>query len=132
MPRILIIDDDERILRSLERILSGEGYEVGTAANGRLAMKAFEAHPADLVITDVNMPEMDGLEVIMSFRERRPDIPVIAISGGGALSKELLLDNAEVLGAVTSIQKPFDMDELLAAVARVLGEGDRPLDASAS
>ncbi len=127
MARILIIDDDERVLRSLGRLLTAEGYEVETAAGGALAMKAFERNAADLVITDINMPEMDGIEVITTLQDLHPAVPIIAISAGGLFPKELLLQNADMLGAIATITKPFDIDTLLEAVADALA-GDGSMD----
>ena len=120
MTKILVVDDDARILRSLDRLLTREGYEVETAADGFIALKMFEERAADLVITDINMPGMDGIEVITALQDLRSDVPVIAISAGGLLPSEVLLQNADMLGAISSISKPFDVDTLLEAVSRAL------------
>jgi len=120
MTKILVVDDDARILRSLDRLLTREGYEVETAADGFIALKMFEERAADLVITDINMPGMDGIEVITALQGLRSDVPVIAISAGGLLPSEVLLQNADMLGAISSISKPFDVDTLLEAVSRAL------------
>ena len=120
MTKILVVDDDARVLRSLDRLLTREGYEVETAADGFIALKMFEERAADLVITDINMPGMDGIEVITALQDLRSDVPVIAISAGGLLPSEVLLQNADMLGAISSISKPFDVDTLLEAVSRAL------------
>lgn len=120
MTKILVVDDDARILRSLDRLLTREGYEVETAADGFIALKMFEERAADLVITDINMPGMDGIEVITALQDLRSDVPVIAISAGGLLPSEVLLQNADMLGAISSISKPFDVDTLLEAVSQAL------------
>ena len=101
------------------------------AADGRQALRAVLSRGCDLVITDINMPEMDGIEVIMALSERRPGLPIIAISGGGRLPKDLLLTSADMLGAVTTLAKPFDIPDLIAAVERALAETDHDGDSKA-
>ena len=130
MTRILVVDDDTRVLRSLERLLTGEGFEVATAATGALAMKEFEQSALDLVITDINMPEMDGIELILAMQDRQAGVPIIAISAGGLFPSELLLKNADMLGAVSTIPKPFDVETLLAAVVEALSADQPPDDAT--
>lgn len=132
MTKILVVDDDARILRSLDRLLTREGYEVETAADGFIALKMFEERAADLVITDINMPGMDGIEVITALQDLRSDVPVIAISAGGLLPSEVLLQNADMLGAISSISKPFDVDTLLEAVSQALVGEPSADDTSAS
>lgn len=128
MTKILVVDDDVRVLRSLERLLTTESYEVATAATGALAMRAFEQNAFDLVITDINMPEMDGIELILSLQDLKAGVPIIAISAGGLFPPELLLRNAGMLGAVSTIEKPFDAEKLLAAVAGALAADQAPDD----
>ena len=86
--RILVIDDEPSALDVLRRILEGEGYEVQVAANGLDGVALFRQQPCDLVITDMVMPVKDGLQTILELREEAPDLPIIAISGGGVISKE--------------------------------------------
>ena len=76
----------------------------------------FGKQPSDVVITDINMPGMDGHEVITTFRKRHPGVPIVAISGGGAVSKDDLLINAAALGAVEVIMKPFEFGQFIGAV----------------
>lgn len=121
MAIILVIDDEKAVRDTMRRLLERRGHEVREAANGREALKAPPDY--DLVITDINMPEMDGIEVIMALAERRPGLPVIAISGGGRLPKDLLLSSADMLGAVQTLPKPFDLTELNEAVDRALASG---------
>lgn len=121
MARILLVDDDADVRTGMRRVLVRLGHEVVAAADGREALRALEGDPCELVITDINMPEMDGIELILALNERWPRVPVIAISGGGLLPKELLLASAEVLGVVTSLPKPVGFTELEAAVHRALG-----------
>ncbi|MBF0273376.1 MAG: response regulator [Magnetococcales bacterium] len=118
--RILIIDDNPAIRTLMTRILRENGYEVEEANNGKEGVQAFYNRPADLVITDILMPEMDGIEVVMAFTrlENRPKI--IAISGGSPpyLSAALNLKAATVLGASSILMKPFTAAELTTVIAR--------------
>lgn len=122
MKRILVIDDEEPIRKLAMRVLKQEGYEVDAAANGQIAIKSFKAHPSDLVITDIMMPDMDGLEVIQELRRLQPDLKIIAMSGGGTMKAELALKLAKGFGAGRMLSKPFGIDELTDAVKEVLSE----------
>ena len=128
MATILVIDDETAVRDTVRRLLERQGHEVREAANGREALRASADY--DLVITDINMPEMDGIEVIMTLAERQPGLPVIAISGGGRLPKDLLLSSADMLGAVTTLPKPFDLTELIGAVDRALASRGRQGDST--
>ena len=121
MARVLLVDDNADVRTGMRRALVRLGHEVVVAADGREALRAFEGDPCELVITDINMPEMDGIELILALSARWPKVPVIAISGGGLLPKELLLASAEVLGVVTTLPKPVGVSDLEAAVKRALG-----------
>lgn len=130
MAGILVIDDDDQVRTSLRRVLERAGHEVVEAADGKTAVALVSERPCDLVITDINMPEMDGIEVIMALAGRRPGLPVIAISGGGKVPKELLLSSAGLLGAVTTLSKPFEMEELIEAVNQALVPRGRGRDST--
>lgn len=119
MTRVLVADDDPSVRRVLERALEREGYVVATASNGAEALEAVAAAPPDLVVTDINMPDVDGIELLINLVERG-GIKVIAISGGGLFPKDELLADARLLGAVDIIAKPFEVDDLLARVAAAL------------
>ena len=121
MARILVVDDDQAIRSSLARFLGRLDHEVVQAGDGREALRVMEKASPDLVITDINMPEMDGIEIIATLLEIGDDVPVIAMSGGGLVDKELLLDNAGALGAVSTIEKPFGLEELERLVVEALG-----------
>ncbi|GMV04049.1 MAG: hypothetical protein AMXMBFR53_03300 [Gemmatimonadota bacterium] len=126
-PRILIIDDDPEILRALRRILEAGGYEVQEAADGRTALRHFAGHPTDVVLTDIFMPEMDGIEFIMRVKEAFPEARVVAMSGGGLLPSGSVLGAAAHLGAEAVLAKPFTIEEVLEAVGRALeGPGAAP------
>jgi DNA-binding response OmpR family regulator len=122
MARILIIDDDESITSLLQMVLSRQGYEVLTAANGREGVKLFNCIPADLVISDILMPEMDGLEALKQLRQLSPNLKLIAVSGGGVRLKMDVLRVAELLGAAATFEKPYKIDALLASVRQLLAE----------
>ena len=101
-------------------MLTHAGYEVVHAADGRAGLAAFERSPVDVVVTDINMPEMDGIEVISTFRRLYPNVPIVAISGGGLFPKQMLLSSAHALGADEIVSKPFDLQEIVATMERAL------------
>lgn len=116
MARILIIDDDETIRSVFKRFLTGKGYEVDVAADGRQGLRLLEEKTVDLVITDIMMPETDGLEVVMAIQGKDADIPVIAISGGMHAMPMDFLPMAKKFGAISVLYKPVELDDLLTAV----------------
>jgi len=118
--RILVIDDEPTALDLLRRILEMSGYEVLAAANGLEGVELFRQQPCDLVITDMVMPVKDGLQTILDLRGFVPDLPVIAISGGGTISKERYLAVAGYLDRVITIAKPFSIEEITGAVENLL------------
>ena len=117
--RILVIDDEQMSLHLLRKILEGEGYEVQIAVNGQEGVELFRRQPCDLLITDMVMPVKDGLQTILELRNEAPDLPVIAISGGGAISKERYLTVAGYLNKVITFAKPFAVEAIVAAVAGI-------------
>lgn len=121
MKRILVIDDEPDIRELLRRILEKAGYGVTEASDGAVGVKLYRENPADLIITDIIMPEKEGLETIMELRREFPGVKIIAISGGGkALHSVSCLHLAEKLGAQRSIAKPINKALLLDSVAAVL------------
>ena len=124
MKRILIIDDEQIVLEVLRKILEREGYEVVTAFNGAEGIELFRQKPCDLVITDMVMPEKDGLQTILDLRKETPDLAVIAMSGGGTISKERYLAVAGYLDGIITITKPFSLESITGAVAKLLLETD--------
>jgi len=121
--RILIIDDDEQIRVLLEQMMEWAGYDVMVAENGKVAMQMQAASPADLVITDLIMPEQEGLETISRLKKAYRDIKIIAISGGGRIGPEAYLPAALELGADKVFSKPFDVQEVVVCVKELLGSG---------
>ena len=116
MKRIMIIDDDKQFRTVLKKVLAQHGYPTVEAANGEDAMAQMECNPSDIVIVDIIMPVMDGLETIMKMQNEYPFVKLIAISGGGRIKPQNYLDSAEKLGAVCSFTKPIDNRQLLEAV----------------
>jgi CheY-like chemotaxis protein len=119
-PFILVIDDDAIVRQSLSLILKSRGYEVQCAPEGRQGLRAFHKRRPDLVITDIIMPEMEGIQTIMELRILSRDCPIIAISGGGRFGKADFLVVAKELGATITLSKPFETADLLHAVTRCL------------
>jgi len=105
MSNVLLVDDDALVRTLLQTTLEGEGYEVAVAINGREALALYEQKPADVVITDIAMPEMSGFDLIVELTRRRADVKVIAISG---LAENLAI--AKMLGACEALQKPFNLE----------------------
>ena len=120
MADILIIDDEPGVLRVLRKILEGVGHVVTEAPDGEVALRQYQGEPADLVITDIFMPGMDGIEFLVHIRNTFPDARVLAMSGGGLLSRDQALSDAALLGADQILQKPFSRDEVLEAVDKTL------------
>ncbi|GAB4346434.1 MAG: response regulator [Desulfobulbaceae bacterium] len=118
--RILIIDDDEQIRVLLQQMMEWAGYEVMVAENGRIGMRLQAGNPADLVITDLIMPEQEGLETISELKKKYVGIKIIAISGGGRIGPEAYLPAALELGADRVFSKPFDVQEVVDAVRELL------------
>ncbi|VAW37938.1 Response regulator [hydrothermal vent metagenome] len=118
--RVLIVDDDEQIRALLQEVMEWSGFDVAVAENGRVAMRLQGQQPADLVITDLIMPEQEGLETITSLKKIYKGIKIIAISGGGRIGPEAYLPAALELGADRIFSKPFDVQEIVAAVKTLL------------
>ncbi|MSR21810.1 MAG: response regulator [Gemmatimonadetes bacterium] len=122
MARVLVIDDDEEHRTLVRQILGKMGHEVEEATDGAQGLRLVGKRRPDLVLTDINMPGLDGHDVISALRVLHADMPVIAVSGGGAIAKDELLLKAAKLGAVEVIMKPFEFRQLAGAVSRVLGK----------
>jgi CheY-like chemotaxis protein len=118
---ILLIDDNDQIRALLRRVLEEAGYFVIDAANGREGLRRFRETPVALVITDLLMPDSDGLEVTMTLRRESPHAKIIALTGGAG--EPNLLEVAKLLGAHRTMKKPLELAELLEAVQQQLQEG---------
>jgi DNA-binding response OmpR family regulator len=117
---ILIIDDDDLVRATLKVALEDAGYHVREAADGEEGVAQFRTAPADLVLCDIFMPGMEGIETIRMLRERRASVPIIVISGGGSRGEMSFLEAAKKLGANDALAKPFAMSEVVATVQRYL------------
>jgi len=121
MPNILIIGDDERLLGALESSFGSHSYQVYTAQNGVEGLRKVRQNPVDIVITDILMPEKEGLETIQEFRRDFPDVKIIAMSGGGRVGTNDYLRVAELYGAGHVFKKPFRLANMLSAVEGLIG-----------
>jgi DNA-binding response OmpR family regulator len=124
-PRILLLDDELEMRSTLRDRLILEGYDVQTAPDGRLGLKLYHERPVDLVITDVLMPEMDGLEVIRALCGTPSPPLIIAMSGGGSRDLDFLVEATE-FGATRILSKPFRLEEFVALVNGLLSSIPNP------
>ena len=120
MARILIIDDEPQIRSMLTLMLERDGYEVVEAPDGVEGIKAYRQKPADLIITDLIMPNKDGIGMIIDLKKEFPDVKIIAMSGGGLNKPDGYLKGAKKLGASCTLTKPIDREEMLNAVRDIL------------
>ena len=117
--RVLVIDDNSDIRDTLRWLLEGEGYAVSVAANGLEGLRLQRNEPADVVVTDIFMPEQDGIETLWKFREEFPNVPIVVMSGGGAARGTDYLSVARELGATKTLKKPLDPQELIDVVGQI-------------
>lgn len=117
MSSIIVIDDDNMVRKTLSTILERGGHVVRGASNGRDALALIDSDPPDILITDIIMPEMDGISFIREIRAVRPDMKILAISGGGRVSNMEFLQLAKSMGADEILRKPINRKLLLATVA---------------
>jgi len=116
--RILVIDDEQAVGELIRILLTRNGYDVGTAESGREGLRQVEALRPDLVITDITMPDMEGIELISILRKQHGDVPIIAMSGN--VVGRSFLKVTEVLGAAATLNKPFSTQELIDVVKAAL------------
>ena len=120
MKRILVIDDDVQVRQMLRQMLEREGYEVVDAPDGKEGIRLYRDEPADLIITDIIMPEKEGIGTIFELRREFPGVKIIAVSGGGRfVHKNDCLDLCRAKG-IPAFSKPFDRKELLEAIQKLL------------
>lgn len=122
-PVILLIDDEVAFRSVLKQVLLNAGYDVVEASNGAEGIRYFYEKPADMIITDIIMPEKEGIETIIELKKAYPDVKLIAMSGGGWYGTEIDFDMAKKLGAHT-LNKPFALQELLDVVCELMKEKD--------
>jgi DNA-binding response OmpR family regulator len=121
MARILLIEDDIQFQKLLCHMLKCDGHDVQKAFNGDEGINCFHETPADLIITDITMPEKTGLDVISELKSAYPEVKIIAMSGGGRAGTKLL-NMAQAIGARRTLKKPFTREALIAAIHSVLDE----------
>ena len=126
MASILLIDDDDTLRMVIAEVLRLSGHTVSEAVNGKSGLNLYLAHKHDLVITDIVMPDMDGLELIKALQHAAPRQRIIAISGNIELSEPLYLPLAQRMGVQRALAKPVKAEVLLQAVAEVLAEPAPP------
>lgn len=122
MAKILVFDDEPSILLMIKKMLEKYGHEVEIALNGKDGMVLFEKNKPDLLITDIIMPEKEGLETIYELRRKHPDLKIIAISGGGRIGPDGYLPGAKLMGANAVFTKPLVQKEFIQTVSDLLGE----------
>jgi CheY-like chemotaxis protein len=122
MAKILVLDDELSILLMIKKMLEKAGHVVSLALNGKEGLELFEKDRPDMLITDIIMPEKEGLETIFELRRKYPELKIIAISGGGRISPDGYLPGAKLLGADMTFQKPLDQKEFLQAVSQLLNK----------
>ncbi|MCC6458248.1 MAG: response regulator [Caldilineaceae bacterium] len=120
MVRILVVDDNTSMREAVCEMLQEAGYETISVENGRFAAQIHRNDPINIMVTDLFMPETDGLELIHQFRHEFPDVKIIAVSGGGSRGLVELLTVAQKLGAQRTLMKPFSGEDLLTAVQELL------------
>jgi CheY-like chemotaxis protein len=120
MASILVIDDNDPVRGFLRAALESRGHSVAEAAQGRSAVQRLRESPVDLVLTDIYMPDCDGLEVIMTLRREFPEVRIVAMSGGSGDRNLLMV--ARQLGAQEVLEKPINVDDLLKTIAAVLAD----------
>ena len=121
MVRILVLDDDPLIQTTLPLMLREHGHEVLTAANGKLGLRLLQTEPVDLVLTDILMPEADGIEVVRAVVKQHPTVALVAMSGGSSrLQGADAVHLSSLLGAHAVLLKPFGEEELLEAIRSAL------------
>jgi CheY-like chemotaxis protein len=120
MPRILLVDDDEALRKLLRLNLVKLGHEVSEARNGKEALALQKRQPADVLLTDLIMPEMEGIETVKEFRLTYPSVRIIAMSGGGRVGTADCLKFARALGADGILAKPFSNQMMAEAIVEVL------------
>jgi CheY-like chemotaxis protein len=129
MSKILLIDDDAAFRMLVSLWLTRAGHEVVIASNGRQGVQLASEQSFDMIVTDIVMPDQEGIETIMTLRRDGKHMPILAMSGGGALDNSFYLRSAQALGANDTIAKPFTSSDLLGKVSRLL-DGPEPETAS--
>lgn len=120
LSRILVVDDDEQVRELVQSLLTECGYDITIATDGQAAIRQYREVPFDLVITDLVMPDMEGIELIRELRGLDPLVKIIAMSGGLRGATETYLKTAKLMGAQHVLAKPFAVDDLFTIVSAAL------------
>ena len=120
MANILVVDDNGPVRTALARIITALGHAVLQAGDGREAVALLGSTAVDVVLTDVYMPDMDGIEFLLHLQEHHPDLPVVAMSGGGVAPRDSVLEDALQLGATAVLQKPVTREIVAQALEEAL------------
>ena len=120
MYNILLIDDEDQIRKVISLYLAKHDFAVDTAENGKVGVKKLTEKQYDVLVTDLIMPEQEGIETIIQVKEKHPDLKIIAISGGGKKGNLDFLDSAKILGADEILKKPFVPSQLLQIINELL------------
>ncbi len=121
MARILVVDDEAGVRAAIRKILSRAGHDVLEAADGKTALTMYQKDPVDVIIMDIYMPVMDGIETTIRLKHEFPDVKIIAVSGGGHVEKTKLLEREARLGTLRTLAKPLYERDILDAVSDALG-----------
>src|SRR5260370_17120171 len=126
--QVLVIDDDVAVRQTIALLLEDAGSEVVQAGDGKEGFRAFERARPDLIVTDIIMPEKEGIQTIIDIRKQDPNLPIIAISGGGRIGNTDFLEIAARLGASTTLPQPFDPEVLVGPVRKLAASPLTPND----
>jgi YesN/AraC family two-component response regulator len=125
MAHILLVDDEPLVVEALSTAITNKGHTVVTATNGNEGMEQFTKGAFDLVITDIIMPDKEGIEMIMEMRRQAPGTRIVAISGGGRTGNVEFLHMAKKLGAIATLKKPIRLAEFYETLEQCLGTSPR-------
>lgn len=126
MSRVLVIDDDKFVRMSIRAVLEGAGHDVSEAGDADTGIALQRAEPFDALIVDLIMPEKEGLEAIRELKQDYPDLPILAISGGGEIVKKNFVQVAHLFGAAATLEKPFGGEDLLDMLNAVMIAASHP------
>lgn len=120
MGRILVIEDDPQVRAALKQLLVRHGHEVDTAGDGQAGLDRFSEARHDLIVTDIILPEKEGVAMMVDLHREFPQTKVVAISGGGRFPPEIYLEMAEAVGALATFSKPFDYAKFMTTIEEIL------------
>lgn len=129
---VLVVDDDVMVLQALEILLEEHGFQVHTAVDGIHGLRQYRRYRPDVVVTDIIMPEKEGIALIRDLRHEFPSAKIVAMSGGGRIGNSDYVTIATALGANVGLQKPFDDDQLVDTLRMLVGPAKAEAQASAA